>query len=481
MKRQILSILALVALLCMGSEASAQCENCKAIDEENGSHSGTMINFVNRIAKEVKDAGYNNVAIDTFAYRYTRKAPLKVVPEDNVIVRLCTIECCFAHSIDDENCSRNIALMADLKEWSEICDRIYVWDYATNYAHTLGVFPNFGVLQKNIQVFYENNVVGVYEEGNYYMNECDGEFGEFRSYLLSKLMQNPYIDYDLYMNKFLKAYYGAGWENIRQFIDMTIEKCVAGGEHLGIYNSMSNTLGFTNEDIEKAELLWQQAKQESQSETHLKNIERSEISWRYWKGFNCYNKGNNAKLIEDIKAFGITKTSEGDTRGPEGIIFINEKVNGFGEDIFPVAVALYGVAVALCLALVIIAVKNKPRKYIYILLLVLVGAFFEIFGWHKRALIGGVDQFGYILTLVLMPLLYGFGGALIPGNKKQRITNFITSVCLWCLLYAVSFLFINDVIFDGGANSLGLSIAYIITGIQGIIILLVALKKKVKK
>ena len=82
-----------------------QCTKCRAIDNENGSHSGTMITFVNRVARAVKEAGYDNVAIDTFAYRYTRKAPSKVVPEDNVIVRLCTIECCFAHPLDDKNCS----------------------------------------------------------------------------------------------------------------------------------------------------------------------------------------------------------------------------------------------------------------------------------------------------------------------------------------------------------------------------------------
>lgn len=31
-----------------------QCSNCKSIDDKNGSYSGTMITFVNRIAKEVK-------------------------------------------------------------------------------------------------------------------------------------------------------------------------------------------------------------------------------------------------------------------------------------------------------------------------------------------------------------------------------------------------------------------------------------------
>ena len=324
-----------------GADAKmCQCANCKAIDDANGSHSGTMITFVNRIAKAVKEAGYNNVAIDTFAYRYTRKAPTQVVPDDNVIVRLCTIECCFAHALDDENCTENVALMSDLKEWSKICNRIYVWDYATNYANTLGIFPDFGVLQRNIQVFYENNVVGLYEEGNYYMAQCDGEFGELRAYLLSKLMQNPYIDYDACMNEFLEAYYGNGWQYIREFIDMTIEKPVDKGEHLFIYSSMKDTLGFTKADISKADTLWVNAKAEAQTEEHLSRIERSEICWRYWKGYNQYNEKDCDQLIKDIKAFGITMVHEGDTEGPDKIKFVSDFEKFIYSDNFPAFVTM---------------------------------------------------------------------------------------------------------------------------------------------
>ncbi len=459
-----------------------QCENCKAIDDENGSYSGTMIAFVNRIARAVKEAGYDNVALDTFAYRYTRKAPSKVVPEDNVIVRLCTIECCFSHTLDDANCSENVALMADLKEWSKICERIYVWDYTTNYAHTLGVFPDFGVLQRNMQVFYENNVVGVYEEGNYYIYECDGEFGELRAYLLSKLMQNPYVDYNECMNDFLKIYYGKGWQNIRQFIDMTIEKPVPEGEHLGIYIPMSETLGFTKEDIEKADLLWENAKNAAETEEQLNNIKRSEICWRYWKGFNVFNKEENKKLISDMKALGITKVSEGDTVGPDNLNFSNAKAISVGDKIlFPISIGLFAVAVSLAFALMVIALKNKPRKYIYILLFVLIGVFFEIFGWHRRAFLAGVSQSESIITFALIAILFAFGGALMIKGKKQRIISAIVCPVVWMCLYGLAFFIIDNLIFGGGAKNACIGGAYIFTGIEAVVILATTIKNLLKK
>ena len=459
-----------------------QCKNCKAIDDENGSYSGTMITFVNRIAKAVKEAGYDNVALDTFAYRYTRKAPSKVVPDDNVIVRLCTIECCFAHALDDTTCSANRDLMTDLTEWGKICERIYVWDYTTNYAHTLGIFPDFGVLQENMKVFYENNVVGVYEEGNYYMNECDGEFGELRSYLLSKLMQNPYINYNNCMDEFLQAYYGKGWQNIRHILDRFTEKSVANGAHLKIYHSMGETLGFNKNDIEKVDELWEYAKNEAETEEHLNNIKRSEISWRYWKGFNCYDKAENEKLIADMISMGITKVREGDNLSPDGLVFANEKADAVGNKVlFPMSIMLYGVAAALSLGILVIALKNKPRKYIYIILPVLIGVFYELFGWHRRAYIHGVDTFGYVLTLVLIIFLFAIGGALMTRGKKQRLISAVVCAGVWTVLYAAIVFLYGEVVAEGTEKALCIGLQYLLTGIEGVIMLVIMIKNLLKQ
>ena len=459
-----------------------QCQNCKAIDDENGSHSGTMITFANRVAKAVKDAGYDNVAIDTFAYRYTRKAPSKVVPAENVIVRLCTIECCFAHSLDDETCSDNTALMSDLREWSKICDRIYVWDYTTNYAQTLGIFPDFGVLQKNMKVFYENNVVGVYEEGNYYMAQCDGEFGELRAYLLSKLMQNPYLNYSETMNGFLEAYYGKGWENIRQFIDMTTNKAVKDGAHLKIYHKMAQTLAFSEEDIANADTLWENAKNAAETQEQLNNIKRSEISWRYWKGFNCYDKEANEQLIADIKAMGITMICEGDTTGPDGLVFEDAKATNLGNNfLFPMSIMFYICAAVMSLGAAIVAVAKKPRKFAYIALPVVIGVFYELFGWHRRAFLFGTDTFGYVLTFVLIILLFAFTGALTTTGKKKRIIAAIVCPAVWLVSYTAFIFIINNVIYGGAAAPACIGAQYVVTGIEGFFILMFIIRNLIKE
>lgn len=277
-----------------------ECERCRALDDANGSHAGSLITFVNRVAAAVKAKGYRNVAFDTLAYTYTRKAPSLVKPEDNVIVRLCTFECCFSHALDDADCRRNRELMADLAEWSAICDRIYIWDYTTNFAYTLGVFPDFGTLQKNMQCFYRHGVKGVYEEGNYYVDRCDTEFGELRTYLIAELLEDPYCDYEAKMLEFCSHYYGNGGKYVKQIID-ELTSCTKG--HLDIYCRMGDTFSINEKEAAKIDRLWASAENASSGSAEaLEAIGRSKLSWRY------------VKAVLGLREFGGTPEENRDAR-----------------------------------------------------------------------------------------------------------------------------------------------------------------------
>ncbi|MPM60281.1 hypothetical protein SDC9_107132 [bioreactor metagenome] len=298
------------------------CPECKALDEAEGSQSGTMISFVNAVADYTKDK-YPNLKLDTFAYYYTRRPPKTIVPRDNVAVRLCSYECCFAHPLTAPDCPRNVEFAQDIIAWSSICKNLYIWDYTTNYSHLNGPFPNFGVLQPNMQFFVEHNVIGVYEEGNYYAFESNGEFADLRSFLLARLMWDPYLDYDAEMNGFLKHYYGNGWQYIREYIDITTEKTGNNGLHTSIGSEMNDraVLNLKPNEIEYINDLWQSAKNAADNTTHLDRVRCSEISWRYWKANNRFSEyspvanpfgwyAENKKLYEDFQEFGIRRIRE---------------------------------------------------------------------------------------------------------------------------------------------------------------------------
>ena len=308
--------LQIISLSQADNTVYCECDACKALDRANGSHAGSLITFVNRIARAVKEAGYDNVEIDTLAYMHTRKVPSAVVPEDNVIVRLCTFECCFSHPLDDTNCSSNLELIQDLDEWAAICNKTYIWDYTTNFAYTLGIFPDFHVLQRNMQCFYEHGIKGVYEEGNYYVYLCDTEFGDLRTYLIAKLLEDPYCDYEAEMLGFCRYYYGDGGQYIKTIID-EITDHIKG--HVTIYSTMTDSFEIDEAEAEIIDHLWVMAENAADSPDALAAIERSKLSWRYvkavlglreFRGTLEENRDERETLYNDLISHGVVMIDE---------------------------------------------------------------------------------------------------------------------------------------------------------------------------
>ena len=142
-------------------------------------------------------------------------------PRHNVVIRLCTIECCFSHPLTSAPFPTNPQRITnDIREWATICDNIHIWDYL---KLLLPPYPNFAVLQTNVQFFAEHNVKSVFEQGCYQMVN-NGEFAQLKAYLLAKLLWDPYTDIEKHMNEFMLAYYGEGYQYIRRYIDFAVDR-----------------------------------------------------------------------------------------------------------------------------------------------------------------------------------------------------------------------------------------------------------------
>lgn len=462
----------IVSLTQHDNQEYCECDACKAVDEANGSPSGSMITFVNKIAAAVKDAGYHNIAIDTFAYQYTRKAPTQVKPLDNVIVRLCTIECCFSHPLNDASCEQNAALKADLENWNEICDRIYVWDYATNYAYTLGIFPDFGVLQSNMQFFRDHGVKGVYEEGNYYMANCNTEFGDLRAYLLAKLLQDPDCNMAAETDGFLNAYYGKGGEEIGKFLALITENSAK--THHPIYVSMTNTLSLTKDEVAQCDTFWANAKEITTDAAALARIERSELCWRFWKACNKESEfaglafKENRQLYLDTLAVGTIQYSEGNSTFAQlNPITTFLTPSGWsktaGNPIADlIAGIFYAAVIIMALVLFITAIKNK--KYMYVAHLPVLAVFIEIVLWNRRAYLAWVDLDEFALTVVLFTAAFAFIGAAASLAKNKSKIKALVSALLGGAAFSAAYFpasYIVNLTLNKG-NHLAIAIAIIL-------------------
>jgi hypothetical protein len=139
-----------------------QCDKCQAIVKREESESGPVLWFVNQVAEAV-EKDFPDKFIGTLAYRYTRKPCKTIHARKNVVVRLCSIECCFSHDI--KSCPRNQSFLVDLQGWKSVSPNLYIWDYVVYFQHYIMPFPNILVLQSNIKTFQENNSIGIMEQG----------------------------------------------------------------------------------------------------------------------------------------------------------------------------------------------------------------------------------------------------------------------------------------------------------------------------
>ncbi|MBR6740087.1 MAG: DUF4838 domain-containing protein [Clostridia bacterium] len=304
-----------------------ECPNCVAVDEEEGSHSGTILRFVNAVAEEVEKE-FPDVLIQTFAYQYTRKAPKITKPRKNVLIRYCTIEACFRHPLEDEACPMNQGRFAkELKEWGKICNNISIWDYVTNYSCYLAPFPNYESLRKNIRFFYDNNATHVFEENTDSPDTRGGDLNDLQGYLIGKLMWDPTMSEEKYQaltDEFLEAFFGAGWKNIRKYMDILLE--VTADKHMGCFSGIDfshpsddpqaetyvplpycevnhdSYLRDLTPRIDEVCELWNKTYEMAADAAERERIDRCKLSVDYFKLF-CIEHDREKMTFEEIRAY----------------------------------------------------------------------------------------------------------------------------------------------------------------------------------
>lgn len=299
------------------------CPGCKAIDDAEGSHAGSLLTFVNAVADAIaKD--HPTVAIDTLAYQYTRKPPRTIKPRPNVIVRLCSIECCFAHPLDGCPEKTNTSFMDDLRGWQKLSDRLYVWDYTTDFAHYLLPFPNIDVLDDNVRTFATHGVAGLFEQGNY-SGGGGGELAEVRAWMLARLLWNPDLDGGDLLREFVDGVYGPAAPAVHRYFELRRDTIAKAGNHVRIFDG-PNRPDLAEEDLLAWDAALAEAEQLSGDDAAL--IRRvSRLRMPVWYALTVRARASNdvlrvaaRRLAETAQAEKLTsfreyaRTIEGDLR-----------------------------------------------------------------------------------------------------------------------------------------------------------------------
>ncbi len=302
-----------------------QCEACQKINQEEGSPVGAIIRFANKIA-EALEPEFPDVLFEVLPYGYSRPASYKTRPRHNVNVRICASGTCMLHPFDSCDDKRlapprpdgtKTLFIEDLKEWSRLADRLYVWDYTSNFPLYLMPFPNWRVLQPNLQIMRDHNVKGVFEEAN---RARDGgtDFNELRTYLLCKLMWNPDCDINALRQEFLDYYYGAAAPYLDEYLNVICDNADRLGCHI-YYGTIDRYEYLNDECLVQYNKLFDKAEAAVLTDgIRLARVQKARLSIRfcevYWQEINEGNGTHNAEKINqfmvDLRAHGISRLDE---------------------------------------------------------------------------------------------------------------------------------------------------------------------------
>lgn len=207
-----------------------RCDQCLKANREEGGWQGPVIRFVNRIAAQFPDKQFA-----TLAYLYSSHPPKKTKPAPNVYIMLSTI-----------NASRHEPLATspsaaefrqDLAGWKALTDKIFVWDYTTDFSSFLAPFPDYDHLQPNIQYLKAQNVKGIFSQGS---ADSYSDMATYNCYLLAKLLWTPSLDDKKLTTDFLNGYYGKAGPYIGQYMNALSNNVGRTNTRLGIYDNPVN-------------------------------------------------------------------------------------------------------------------------------------------------------------------------------------------------------------------------------------------------
>jgi len=195
-----------------------ECDKCKAMYEEKGSVTDTVIWFDNQIAKVVGEK-YPGKFVTILAYHSTRTPPKNVKPEPNLLIIFCAIVECqarpWSHPV---NMKLNVC--KDLEEWIRLHPLgpkgIMTFDYPTTYHYAGYTYPALYAFVDNIRYYHKLGLRGVYVCGLGSWKHLEHVY----SYVIPRIMWQPDQDMGALIDEFCNAWYGSAAKPMRDYVEL---------------------------------------------------------------------------------------------------------------------------------------------------------------------------------------------------------------------------------------------------------------------
>lgn len=221
----------------MDSASLCTCPKCTESHERTTAQSGTLMIFVNKIARGVQawideNQPGREVLVETLCYDWTFPPPVdvledgsfvpscpEVVPESNVVVKMAGIDIDYFHKLDDASNKYNKRFYGYMRGWAALTKKLAVYDYTCCFSGYLYWYSTMGLIHEYYQRYLELGVTSQLTQHNG-LGRTDFQ-SIVKTYLISKLMWNPYQDPWTIIKEFCQLYYG---EDVAPYVLRTIRR-----------------------------------------------------------------------------------------------------------------------------------------------------------------------------------------------------------------------------------------------------------------
>ena len=303
------------------------CPKCAQLDAREESHAASLLALVNAVAERVEKV-HPEVLIGTYAYEYTRKPPKTLRARNNVLVQLCSIECCTLHSIDDAKCPLNREFCEDMAVWKTKARNIFIWHYNTDFSRYLVPFPDLKSIGPSVAYFAQNNGRGVFMQTAYPPGPT--EMRDLRNYVMSRCLWKPGRDSWKETEEFCRLYYREAAPAVMEYLTTAHERVERLGTHPTCFASES-VLGLDTQAAREIMAQFQKALSQAQSEEVRSRVEKislcgyraalsaASMPMSYAEGLcrpdlSGYGPGLFDRYVALCERYGLTRDSDGATQ-----------------------------------------------------------------------------------------------------------------------------------------------------------------------
>ena len=238
------------------------CEACSANKEKYGTDSATIIQFVNKVQKDV-DAwflenrpGEEPTHLVIFAYYATVNPPAtyeeetkqwkpmdeSVVLNERSGVMFAPIKAEYDIPFTDAEVSDVAKPHGQVLGWSSLSQNLYAWTYSLLPQSGLLFFDTIEVMQQNYQLLSDNQTTMLLDQTDMYQKNVNTGFSRLKAYVMSKLQWNNALNMNELIDDFFDNYFEDASDTMQDLFNQEREWLTHVYEDLGAAGYISDNL-----------------------------------------------------------------------------------------------------------------------------------------------------------------------------------------------------------------------------------------------